>query len=78
VRLAFLLLTALVLPFAWISLRTAFDCDLRKIPGPILNRFTTWALKIKVLSGRRSHYIHALHQRFGTHINPSFTTTRSS
>ncbi|EMC98923.1 hypothetical protein BAUCODRAFT_385201 [Baudoinia panamericana UAMH 10762] len=43
----------------------AYNSDLRRIPGPVLNRFTTLPLKLRVLSGRRTHYIHALHKIYG-------------
>ncbi|OJI84523.1 hypothetical protein ASPTUDRAFT_122468 [Aspergillus tubingensis CBS 134.48] len=38
---------------------------LRKIPGPVSARFTRLFLKIAVLRGRRSQYIHDLHQKYG-------------
>ena len=47
------------------KLLVAFDSELSKIPGPFLNRFTALPLKLKVLSGQRMHYIHALHQEYG-------------
>ena len=55
----------LLLAFLARKLATAFDNDLRRVPGPYLNRFTTFPLKLKVLTGQRMHYIHALHQQYG-------------
>lgn len=49
-------------------LRLALHHDLRKIPGPFISRFTLLPLKFQVLSGRRSKYIHELHQRYGPYV----------
>ena len=48
------------------TLRLALDKNLRKIPGPLLSRFTNVPLKIAVLSGGRTKYIHSLHQQYGS------------
>jgi cytochrome P450 len=39
---------------------------LRSIPGPVLSAYTGIPLKVQVLAGRRSLYIHSLHGRYGT------------
>jgi len=46
----------------------AFRPDLAEIPGPFLSRFTTWPLKISVLTGHRTAYIHQLHQKYGAYV----------
>lgn len=46
----------------------AFHPDLVKIPGPFLSRFTALPLKFQVLSGRRTKYIHSLHQQYGEFV----------
>jgi hypothetical protein len=46
-------------------IKTAFNPDLRKIPGPFLNRFTNCPLKLHVLTGNRTPYIHHLHKTYG-------------
>lgn len=38
---------------------------LNKIPGPLYARFTTIPLKLAVISQRRIHHIHALHEHYG-------------
>lgn len=68
-----------VLGYAVSVLRLAFHPDLRRIPGPFMSRFTTWPLKIQVLSGHRTKYIHGLHQRYGQYVRiaPSEISTSS-
>ncbi|KAK0111924.1 hypothetical protein ONS96_001191 [Cadophora gregata f. sp. sojae] len=46
---------------------------LSKIPGPRLNRYTNVALKLQTMRGRRVHYIHELHSKYGptVRISPS-------
>ena len=43
----------------------AYGTPLRQIPGPFYANFTHLWLKKFVLSGRRLHYIHELHQKYG-------------
>jgi hypothetical protein len=38
---------------------------LNKIPGPWYARWTNLRLKFAVVSGRRIHYVHSLHERHG-------------
>ncbi|KAM3068116.1 hypothetical protein ACMFMG_011165 [Clarireedia jacksonii] len=38
---------------------------LRKVPGPWYARLTHWVLKYHVVTGRRLHYIHSLHLKYG-------------
>lgn len=60
-------------------LRLACHPDLRKIPGPFVSRFTLLPLKLQVLSGRRTKYIHGLHQQYGPYVRiaPSEISTSS-
>ncbi|KAE9368985.1 cytochrome P450 [Stipitochalara longipes BDJ] len=43
----------------------AYATPLRNVPGPWYAKFTHLWLKVQVLGGRRVHYIHELHQRYG-------------
>ncbi|KAI0469875.1 cytochrome P450 [Xylariaceae sp. FL0804] len=54
-------------------LRNAYWTPLRGIPGPWHAKFTHLALKKHVVTGRRMHYVHALHQRYGpvVRLSPS-------
>jgi cytochrome P450 len=51
----------------------AYATPLRKVPGPWYAKFTHLWLKIQVLGGRRVHYIHTLHQRYGSVVRISPT-----
>ncbi|MCJ1350728.1 MAG: hypothetical protein MMC33_000709 [Icmadophila ericetorum] len=67
----YLILLLVALPAAWLfakAAQRAFAGPLSKLPGPFLNRWTTWPLKIAVLCGRRTQYIHSLHIRYGRAI----------
>ncbi|KAF2027742.1 sterigmatocystin biosynthesis P450 monooxygenase [Setomelanomma holmii] len=48
-----------------------FRSDLRNVPGPVLSRFTHLPLKLAVMQGRRSLYIHALHEQYGSYVRIS-------
>ncbi|KAK4561075.1 hypothetical protein LTR86_005030 [Recurvomyces mirabilis] len=39
---------------------------LRKVPGPWYASWTNLPLKLAVISGRRIHHVHALHQKYGS------------
>ncbi|ETS72897.1 hypothetical protein PFICI_15289 [Pestalotiopsis fici W106-1] len=56
-----LALAVLLLQLLWRAYRT----PLRRIPGPFYARFTHLWLKKHVVLGRRMHYVHDLHQRYG-------------
>lgn len=43
----------------------AFQSNIAKVPGPWYSLLTHWRLKASVLGGRRLHYIHDLHQKYG-------------
>ncbi|TGO26033.1 hypothetical protein BPAE_0067g00050 [Botrytis paeoniae] len=43
----------------------AYFTSLRKIPGPWYARFTNLVLRYYVITGRRIHYVHSLHQTYG-------------
>jgi cytochrome P450 len=47
------------------TLYRAYTSPLRKIPGPWYARISHIGLKWHVLRGRRIHYIHELHARYG-------------
>ncbi|KAH8808973.1 cytochrome P450 monooxygenase, partial [Xylogone sp. PMI_703] len=47
------------------SITLALTSSTRKLPGPWYSQFTNLVLKYHTLRGRRMHYIHALHQRYG-------------
>ncbi|KAH7317824.1 putative cytochrome P450 [Rhexocercosporidium sp. MPI-PUGE-AT-0058] len=51
----------------------AFTDPLRGIPGPRINRYTNLALKIQTIRGRRVHYIHDLHSKYGSIVRISPT-----
>ncbi|CZR66973.1 related to cytochrome P450 [Phialocephala subalpina] len=57
----------LILATAWLFqiLHRAYSTPLRQIPGPWYAPFTHLVLKAQVLQGRRLHYIHDLHERYG-------------
>jgi len=65
VRGALALVAAVIIGYSIQILRLAFHPELSKIPGPFLSRFTVWPMKLQVISGRRTHYIHKLHQIYG-------------
>ncbi|KAF2687581.1 cytochrome P450 monooxygenase [Lentithecium fluviatile CBS 122367] len=46
----------------------AFNPDLSKIPGPFLSTFSNIPMKTAILSGRRTTYIHALHEKYGPYV----------
>lgn len=46
---------------------------MNKVPGPWHARWTTLRLKLATLSGRRIHYVHALHQQYGPYVRLSPT-----
>ncbi|KAH6691824.1 sterigmatocystin biosynthesis P450 monooxygenase [Leptodontidium sp. MPI-SDFR-AT-0119] len=46
---------------------------LRRIPGPRLNRYTIIPLKVQTMRGRRVHYIHELHSKYGSTVRISPT-----
>ena len=44
---------------------------LNRVPGPLYARFTHLPLKAAVISGRRIHHVHALHQQYGPFVRIS-------
>ncbi|KAH6991261.1 cytochrome P450 [Ilyonectria sp. MPI-CAGE-AT-0026] len=42
-----------------------FTSSIRRVPGPVYTLFTRLPLKYYTLTGRRLHWIHALHERYG-------------
>ncbi|RGP71225.1 cytochrome p450 [Fusarium longipes] len=46
---------------------------LLKVPGPLYARFTNLPLKIAVITGRRTFFVHQLHQKYGpvVRVSPS-------
>ncbi|KAF3033406.1 hypothetical protein E8E12_000483 [Didymella heteroderae] len=50
------------------SFRVAHDAELSQIPGPYLSAYTNLPLKIAILSGCRTLYIHKLHEKYVQNI----------
>lgn len=46
-------------------LRRAYFTPIRVIPGPWYAKFTSLWLKAQVLTGRRIHYVHDMHLKYG-------------
>jgi hypothetical protein len=42
---------------------------LSHVPGPWYSRYTTLVLTYVTISGRRTHYVHELHEKYGTYSN---------
>ncbi|KAF9879655.1 hypothetical protein CkaCkLH20_03198 [Colletotrichum karsti] len=42
-----------------------FMTPLRAVPGPWYAKFTNLVLKKQILSGKRMHYVHGLHEKYG-------------
>lgn len=61
-----ILLTAVLIILILIILRP--NTPLSHLPGPFLSRYTTLPLKLAILSGNRTLYIHALHKTYGPTI----------
>jgi hypothetical protein len=40
---------------------------LSHVPGPWYSRYTTLVLTYVTISGRRTHYVHELHEKYGTY-----------
>ncbi|KAK8199628.1 cytochrome P450 monooxygenase [Phyllosticta capitalensis] len=70
-RLAGVLILGTV--FLWIAqkLYHALTSPLRKIPGPFWSHVTHYPLKWAVITGRRTHFIHDLHLRYGSIVRIS-------
>jgi len=47
------------------ALYIALVSPLNQVPGPWYAKFSNLRLKLAVISGRRLHYIHALHKQYG-------------
>lgn len=57
-------------------LQLAYDylhSPLRQVPGPWYTRLTNLTLKFHVVTGNRCHYIHVLHEKYGTIVRISPT-----
>ncbi|WDK22095.1 cytochrome P450 [Colletotrichum graminicola] len=52
-------------------IRSYFLCPLKHIPGPWYTLITHYVLKFNTIRARRIHYIHSLHQRYGTVVRIS-------
>jgi len=44
---------------------TALFGPLSKVPGPIINKWTTIPLFLAAFQHQKVHYIHALHEKYG-------------
>ena len=69
----YLVVVSFLLYYIFNKTWVAFFGPLSKIPGPVLAKWTHLRLKLAVISGKRLHYIHALHQKYGDiiRISPS-------
>ncbi|KAI7191085.1 cytochrome P450 monooxygenase-like protein [Hortaea werneckii] len=52
-------------------IRHALTSPLNKVPGPWYARWTNIPLKLAVVAGRRIHYVHALHNKYGPYVRIS-------
>ncbi|KAI6858022.1 cytochrome P450 monooxygenase-like protein [Hortaea werneckii] len=52
-------------------LRRGLTNPLNKVPGPWYARWTNLPLKLAVVGGRRIHYVHALHKKYGPYVRIS-------
>ncbi|KAI7161010.1 cytochrome P450 monooxygenase-like protein [Hortaea werneckii] len=52
-------------------LRQGLTNPLNKVPGPWYARWTNLPLKRAVVGGRRIHYVHALHEKYGPYVRIS-------
>jgi hypothetical protein len=41
---------------------------LSHVPGPWYSRYTTVVLTYVTITGRRTHYVHGLHEKYGTYV----------
>ncbi|RGP68826.1 hypothetical protein FSPOR_5032 [Fusarium sporotrichioides] len=53
------------------TLATALSSPLRHLPGPWYTHFTHLVLKFHIVTGNRIHYVHSLHQRYGSVVRLS-------
>ncbi|KFA50662.1 hypothetical protein S40293_04868 [Stachybotrys chartarum IBT 40293] len=60
-----------VLALLIIDYRSETRKALRRIPGPLYTSFTNLPLKSAVLTGRRTGFIHSLHQKYGAVVRIS-------
>jgi cytochrome P450 len=44
----------------------AYDTDLRRVPGPLLSRWSKLPLKYHTLAADRMHWVQALHEKYGS------------
>ncbi|KAK6208643.1 cytochrome p450 [Colletotrichum tabaci] len=58
-------LLAIVAVFVARIIVTGITCPVGHIPGPWYTRFSHYVLKLHTLTGRRMHYVHSLHHRYG-------------
>ncbi|KAA8643456.1 hypothetical protein EYZ11_001410 [Aspergillus tanneri] len=67
------------LTFVYITYNRLFH-PLRNIPGPFLASITPWVQLYHGLKGDRHLWLHALHQRYGTHVRvtPNFVSINST
>ncbi|KAJ4387243.1 hypothetical protein N0V93_007832 [Gnomoniopsis smithogilvyi] len=57
-------LIGLALSFSHLVVQ-ALACPVRTLPGPWYSRFTGLVLKYHIALGRRMHYVHTLHDKYG-------------
>ncbi|KAE9578600.1 putative sterigmatocystin biosynthesis P450 monooxygenase [Colletotrichum fructicola] len=66
-------LAAIFAVFVARILFTGLTCSLSHVPGPWYTRFSHYGLKFQTLTGRRMHYVHSLHHRYGPIVRISPT-----
>ncbi|GKT52221.1 putative sterigmatocystin biosynthesis P450 monooxygenase stcF [Colletotrichum spaethianum] len=68
---------AALLQISWLMLSkiilTGVTCSIGHLPGPWYTRFSHYALKLYTLTGRRMHYVHTLHHKYGPVVRISPT-----
>ncbi|KAI6843928.1 cytochrome P450 monooxygenase [Hortaea werneckii] len=52
-------------------IRHGLTSPLNKVPGPWHARWTNIPLKLAVVAGRRIHYVHTLHEKYGSYVRIS-------
>ncbi|KAJ9608505.1 hypothetical protein H2200_007493 [Cladophialophora chaetospira] len=69
-RLTVLAVLAAFSTVFWI-LRKGFKGPLSSVPGPWYSRYTNVVLKYHIFNGRRIHYVHELHHKYGSVVRIS-------
>ncbi|KAK0375660.1 cytochrome P450 [Colletotrichum limetticola] len=65
------IIAALCMVFSAYVLLRGLTCSISHVPGPWHTCFVNYTLKFHVLVGRRMHYVHSLHQKYGSFVRIS-------